>query len=371
MKRNRWAGLIGAFILLVFTSGIPATQPQWKGTTTKENGATVVKNPKAPVYQDPILVLKEELTLGGPSASGDYAFTSLRAAAIGDDGTIFAMDDREGQIKIFDRGGKYIKTFGRKGQGPGELNLPSSISINRGKGEIMIQEVSRRLSYFGLDGSFLRNQSMKETWGLRARVDSKGNIVIQEAIMDPKDPRYVTKKFDPELKLLAELAKSPAPTPQVFNPLMAVSYWTIDDQDNIVYGYPKTYEIDIFGPSHSIVKRILKDYDPVEISEAEKEAQRKSIAADGVSLKLAFDKYYPAFRRFFLSDRGHIFVQTWEKTKDGKFIHDIFDSEGHFLARMPLAPFGIEIKKGKYYALEEDADGYQSLKRYSVEWKIK
>lgn len=349
-----------------------AALPQWKGTITKEGGVTVVKNPKAPAYQDPILGLKEELSLGGPDASGDYSFTSLRAAAIGDDGTIYAMDDREGHIKIFDRSGKYSKTVGRKGQGPGELNLPMTISINRAKKEIMIQEASRRLSYFGLGGSFLRNQSMKETWGLRARVDSKGNIVIQEAIMDPKDPRYVTKKFDPELKLLAELAQSPAPRPQVFNPLMAVSYWTIDKDDNVIYGYPKNYEIDFFGPSHSIVKKILKDYDPIEITEAEKEAERKDIASAGVGdMKLEFDKAHPAFRRFFLSDQGHIFVQTWEKAKDGKFIHDIFDPEGRFLSRIPLALNGLEIRDGKYYAVEEDADGYQSLKRYSVEWKIK
>jgi hypothetical protein len=346
-------------------------QAQWKGTITREDGVTVVKNPKEPIHKDSIFDLKEDFALGGANAAGDYAFTSIRTAAIGDDGTLYVMDDRDGHVKIFDRAGKYVKTFGRKGQGPGELNLPNSISINRGKGEIMIQEISRRLSYFGLDGSFLRNQSMKEVWGLRGRVDSKGNIVLQEAIMDPKDPRYVTKKFDPELKLLAELAKSPAPTPQVFNPLMAVSYWTIDNDDNVVYGYPKTYEIDIFGPTHSILKKILKDYDPVEITEAEKEAERKDIASAGVNLKLEFDKFHSAFQRFFLSDLGHIFVETWEKTKEGKTIHDIFDAEGRFLSRIPLALNGLEIRDGKYYAVEEDADGYQSLKRYSVEWKIK
>jgi hypothetical protein len=364
-----------AAIVLVFSLGIAINaliaQTQWKGTITNEGGVAIVKNPKEPIHNESILVLKEDFALGGPNATGDYGFNSLRTASIGDDGTIYALDDREGHVKMFDRAGKFVKTFGRKGQGPGELNLPNSISINRGKGEIMIQEVSRRLSYFGLDGSFLRNQSMKEVWGLRGRVDSKGNIVLQEAIRDPKDPRYVTKKFDPNLKLLAELAKSPAPSSQVFNPLMAVGYWTIDEDDNVVYGYPKTYEIDFFGPSHSIVKKIFKDYDPVEITEAEKEAERKDIASAGVSMKLEFDKFHPAFRRFFLSDRGHIFVESWEKTKEGKTIHDIFDAEGRFLCRIPLALNGIEIRNGKYYALEEDADGYQSLKRYSVGWKIK
>ena len=57
--------------------------------------------------------------------------------------------------------------------------------------------------------------------------------------------------------------------------------------------------------------------------------------------------------------------------KDGKFIHDIFDADGRFIGRVPLKPFGIEILKGKYYALEEDEDGYQAVKRYAVTWTVK
>ncbi len=355
-----------------FAAGVLIARDQWKGRITQEGGVTVVRNPKAPISNDPALSLKQDFALGGPDATGDSAFNQIRTAAIGDDGSIYVLDGKESHVKIFDAAGKYIKTFGRKGQGPGELSSPLGLSINRVKKEIVIPEINRRLSFFRLDGSFIKNQSMKETWGLRARVDSKGNIVMQEAIMDPKDPHYVTKKFDPDLKLIAELTESPAPTPQVFNPLMAVSYWTIDEQDNVVYGYPKTYEIEVFGPSNAIVKKILKDYDPVEITEAEKDEQRKIISADGMgNMKLEFDKVHPAFRRFFLSDQGHLFVETWEKTKDGKTVHDIFDADGRFLSRIALTLSGIEIRNGKYYALEEDAEGYQSIKRYSVEWKVK
>ena len=372
MRKARWIVLWTVFVLGIGLSEDIAGQPQWKGSVTKEGSVIVVKNPKEPIYKTPILSLKEDFALGGPNATGDYAFNQIRTTAIGDDGTIYVLDGREGHVKMFDASGKYLKTFGRKGQGPGELDSPLALSIVRPKKEIMVQEISRRLSFFTLDGRFLRNQSMKDTWGLRARVDSKGNIIVQEAVLDPKDPRYITKKFDADMKLIAELAKSPAPTPSVFNPLMAVSFWTIDDDDLIVYGYPKTYELKFFGPSNTVVKKIIRDYAPVEITEAEKEEQRKDLARGEMgSLKLEFDKYHPAFRRFFLSDLGRIFVQTWEKTKDGLYIHDIFDADGRFLARLPLALNGIEIRNGKYYALEEDAEGYQSVKRYSVEWKIK
>jgi len=372
MKRIGSTVVYPTLAILLLSTLFYAAQTPWKGKITKEGDVTIVKNPKDPIYKDPILTLKEDFALGGPNAHGDNSFNQIRTAAIGDDGTIYVVDGKESHVKMFDASGKYLKTFSRKGQGPGELQSPSAISINRTKKEILIQEISRRLSYFAMDGTFLRNQSLKEVWALRARVDSKGSIVATEAIMDPKEPRYLTKKFDADMKLIAELAKSPAPTPSVFNPLMAIAYWTIDKDDNIVYGYPKTYEIQFFGPSNSVIKKIIRDYDPVEITEAEKEEQRKGIANDGMGdLKLEFDQYHPAFRRFFLSDLGHIFVQTWEKTKDGLTVHDIFDASGRFLARIPLPVTGIEILDGKYYALEEDNEGYQMIKRYSVTWLVK
>jgi hypothetical protein len=58
-------------------------------------------------------------------------------------------------------------------------------------------------------------------------------------------------------------------------------------------------------------------------------------------------------------------VQTYEETEDGKkTIHDIFDSAGRFLARVPLRTRNFVLKKGKLYTIEEDQDGYYSVKRY-------
>jgi len=65
-----------------------------------------------------------------------------------------------------------------------------------------------------------------------------------------------------------------------------------------------------------------------------------------VRYRARISRYHSAYDRFFLSDLGHIFVRTWEKAKDGKRVHDIFDAEGRFIGRIPLKPSGIEILKG-------------------------
>jgi hypothetical protein len=64
---------------------------------------------------------------------------------------------------------------------------------------------------------------------------------------------------------------------------------------------------------------------------------------------------------------GRLFVATWEKSgKDS--VYDVFDADGRYVARLSLPFRAISFKRGKLYCIEEDADGYQDVTRYSVNW---
>lgn len=360
--------LVGAAMSLLFGAAASA-QPQWKGTIVKEGDVTVVKNLKEPLYKTPVLELEEELSLGGAEADGEYAFGRIRHVVVDDAGTIFVLDSQASHVKVFDSSGKYVRTIGREGQGPGELDDPMTLSFNRATGELAVHQSSRRMSYFKADGTFLRHLSLTNMWALRGQVDSKGIIYITEGIVDPNGPRYELKKLDATANVIATLASSPAPTPKKFDPFMAIGYWVLNDDENLIYGYPLTYEIQVIGgESGKPLRKIMKDHNPVPITDKEKEERSKDIPP---SIVPAFSKYHSAYYRFFASDTGHLFVQTWEKTKDGQSVHDIFDPEGRFIGRVPLKPSGVGILKGKYYALEEDEDGYQTVKRYALTWTVK
>ncbi|MBE3111010.1 MAG: 6-bladed beta-propeller [Acidobacteria bacterium] len=374
MKINRGSVLVIGLALLAFMTAAEASaQVKWKGTVVKEGGVTVVRNPKEPLYKTLVLELKEDLSLGGPEAQGDYAFSQIRTFIVDDAGSIYVLDQQSSHVKVFDASGKYLRTIGRQGQGPGELDRPRMLSINRVRGEISVLELSRRMSFFKLDGTFLRHVSFKEIWALYGHVDSKGHIYVTEGIVEEKDPRYEVKMLGPDASLIAMLARSPAPVRHGgrLTAFTAIGYFVVDGDDHLVYGYPLTYEIQYFGPaSPELFKKVTREYDPVAITEEEKREREKDVQPNS-GLVLDFPKYHAAYYRFFLSDLGHVFVQTWEKTKDGKSIHDIFDAEGRFIGRVPLKPSGVEILKGKYYALEEDEDGYQTVKRYAVTWTVK
>jgi hypothetical protein len=372
--RQRVVLLVGLGLIVSVAATVSAAAPQvkWEGTVAKEGDVTVVKNPKEPIYKTPVLELKEDLSLGGPDAQGDSAFDQIRQFIVDDAGAVYVLDQRASHIKVFDASGKYVRTIGRKGQGPGELEYPMTLSMNRATGELAVQLQSRGLVFFKTDGTFLRNLSLKGMLGGRSRVDSQGQIYVLEIAMDGSGSRYKTKKLAPDGSLLATISETPTPTGpgNTTKAFIPVAYFQISRDDRLVYGYPETYEIQLYGPVEAeVLRKIRREYDPVAVTEEEK-AERKKDVPPGYTREFEFPKNHPAYSRFFLSDLGHLFVQTYEKAEEGRFIHDIFDAEGRFIGRVPLKPSGLEILKGKYYALEEDEDGYQYIKRYAVTWKV-
>jgi len=88
-------------------------------------------------------------------------------------------------------------------------------------------------------------------------------------------------------------------------------------------------------------------------------------------MKLETLKCHPAYQDLTVDDEGRIFVQTWEKNKDSAaFYFDVFDSDGRYIAKIPMKFQPNIWKKGKLYSIEEDEEGYQVVKRYKVTWKI-
>lgn len=367
-------------ILLIGLAAVVAPavpQAKWKGAVAREGDVTVVRNPKEPLYKAPVLELKEELSIGGAQAQGDPVLARIRQVVVDDTGTMYVLDEQASDVKVFDASGKYLRTIGRKGQGPGELEFPMTLSLNRAAGELDVQLQTRGIVVFKTDGTYLRQQSLKGLIAGRGRVDSRGQVYVLEIVMDDNGSSYVTKKLGPDGSLLATISETPAPAgkggsgARVLRAFLPVPYFLIDREDRFVYGYPETYEIQLYGPANTqAARKIRREHDPVAVT-AEERADLEKQVPPGMKVELRIPKDHPAFARFFLSDLGHIFVQTYEKADGGKLVHDIFDAEGRFVGRISLKGIGLEILKGKYYALEEDEEGYQYVKRYAATWLVR
>ena len=281
--------------------------------------------------------------------------------------SIYVLDYKEAEIKVFDNNGEYLKTIGRAGQGPGELASPYSICVTV-QGQIVVQDLNNhRMIYYSLDGKYLKSISTAELIMVGSWVDSKGNIIGLISISRPEKQTIELNKFDSDLNPLnSYYSFSRSRRGSGFNPFMPELCWAVDRNDFVICGYPETYEFRIFNSEGRIDRKIIKDDEPVRITSDDLERAKKRLPGP---MKLETPKYHPAYQDLTVDEKRRIFVQTWEKTKDkSSFYFDVFDSEGIYIAKIPMKFQPSIWKNGKLYTIEEDEEGYQVVKRYKVTW---
>jgi len=362
---------LSASIMLASFGGQKA---EWKGKIEKEDGVLVVKNPKKPMYGEDVFSIKEELSIGEAEGNEEYMFSRAGDIAVDEEEKIYVLDIKESHIKVFNKNGEYLKTIGKEGQGPGEMRSPRSLVITPHQ-EILVNDPSaRKIHFFTLDGDFLRAVSQTKMWGFSSpKADRKGNIVAGYMIPD-QEVTYDLKKFDSQLKDLFTIFSTKVLKYPYLNPFFPRCYWEVTKEDHIIWGFPDKYELNVLNPEGKLLKKIVKDHTPIKITQEEKDdiinetfGGYDNLSSDA---KLLWDKHHNAFRYLSLDEAGRIFVRTYEKAADGKtYYYDVFDSEGKYIAKIPLKARPIVWKMDKLYTIEEDEEGFQMVKRYQVGWK--
>jgi DNA-binding beta-propeller fold protein YncE len=98
------------------------------------------------------------MTLGKKGVSGDGPdrFNSPTDVAVAPNGDIFVSDGHvNSRIVKFSKDGTFIKAWGRRGDGPGEFNVPHTIFFDS-RGRLLVGDRSnRRIQIFDQDGQFL------------------------------------------------------------------------------------------------------------------------------------------------------------------------------------------------------------------------
>jgi hypothetical protein len=75
-----------------------------------------------PVYQ-----LREEWRTVSDESSRDMQLTAVTGLRVLPDGRIVTVHRSEALLRVFDSTGKFLQTVGRRGQGPGEFQMPSGV----------------------------------------------------------------------------------------------------------------------------------------------------------------------------------------------------------------------------------------------------
>jgi streptogramin lyase len=101
------------------------------------------------------------MTLGkaGVAAEGPDTFNGPTDVAVAPNGDIFVSDghvaNSNGRVVKFSKDGKFIKTWGKKGSGPGELDTPHSIAMDSQGRVFVADRANSRIQIFDQGGRFL------------------------------------------------------------------------------------------------------------------------------------------------------------------------------------------------------------------------
>lgn len=167
-------------------------------------------------------------TIGG--TSGDSRLVRPTGMALDwNTRRLYLTDTLRHQVLVFGLDGSLIRVIGRRGNGPGEFNFPTALTLSKGK-VYVVDAMNFRIQTITLEGQFVgafgelgdQTGTLNRPKGIAA--DTEGNLYVVDAVFE------TVQVFDPKGRLLYYFG-STGTKPGQFQVPTGIS---IDDR-NIIY----------------------------------------------------------------------------------------------------------------------------------------
>ncbi|NQT80049.1 MAG: 6-bladed beta-propeller [Candidatus Aminicenantes bacterium] len=380
------------FSVLIMAILSEGQKAKWEGTIEKEDGVKVIKNPKTPLYGEIELELEKDLVIGGEDVNENYMFRRVSDIEIDEEGNIYVLDSRECRIQIYDKDGKYLKTIGRKGEGPGEFQRAGRMTLSA-KGKLYVNEY-KKIIIFSEDGTFEKNVNTdfhlssylvtnEENFLGWSFIRTEEGNTLDVILIDSSGKRIDTIASFPDPSVVLTKAVSGGGAISVggsppYSP--GLLFCPLSDELGI-YGYSTEYKLGVVNSSGEIVFIIEKDEkrQPTSRKEENEYLEKMIERSKGGGIQWSrgdlrklhgFAKYKPFFSLIMNDDEGHIFLAkpkpVVKEEEDTYF--DFFNKEGYYLYKIKIHEISPKvIKKGYLYTFRQDEDtGYYIIERYKI-----
>ena len=110
----------------------------------------------------PSVVFEETLRIGSddPEAPDHQLYSQVAAVTVDSSGTIYAVDARNGGVRVYDADGTFQRTIGERGQGPGAFRGASAMHVNA-EGHLLVADPGQsRITAFAPSGTLLDTYSL-------------------------------------------------------------------------------------------------------------------------------------------------------------------------------------------------------------------
>jgi hypothetical protein len=381
-------------LLCIVLFAIQCGQKQDAVEVISEGGIEVVLNHIAPYQiegESSRLDLVHEFSLSlGDEKLAEIGVVDIYGFEITSKGDIFILGPparSDNHVFKFDMSGNFVKAFGPKGQGPGELQYPTYLKINS-KDELPVLDIfGSKLVLFNQNGEVISERKLDVKLNGRSGVvyplDS-GRYVIVRVEPDPSGEfgNQILSLVDSNFDEIRELDRFRNYYPQQASKYKLpqdIFWWTISARGDIYVGNTERgYEITRYDSSGKPTKIVRKEFIQVPVPEEIKEKALGPIPEDHPMRKtLYFADHMPPFEFFFLDDKERLYVMTSEK-EGSRSICDIFSDEGVFIGRRALnASFNrfnkygtqVLVRNDTFIYVQVNEAGYKELVRCKLNWE--
>lgn len=350
MKETIIFGIL-IFFLIFFSCG-KKEENGYPIKIKKVDNVIYIDNPGYPKNLTKEFNLKEELSIGNET-DDNYLFLKVRKLFVDDQGNIFVLDSGRCLVQIFDENGRYIRSIGRKGKGPGEFLRPYDLIVDIKKIIHILDGKNRKISCYHLNGTFISDLRLKDGSPSSFFLDPKGFYFVKYSITgNTGEEKNKIVKYTLNGNRLLQSKEFLESKREIYRKGGFVltfkahfdlkGYFAYDQKESFYYGSSDRYEIILFNTNFEKLKIIRKrDHKRIKVTREEikdvKEGFKENLKRRGIFFDfgtLKFPEYREIFSGIWLDDRNRILINT--TTKEDKAHIDIYNSEGIYLEKMVI-----------------------------------
>jgi hypothetical protein len=404
--------LIGLGLTTALVACGGESKSEWQGSVTDSAGVTIVQNPATGLWGPGAgWTVKEALRIGSAEGDPDYQFGMLAGIAVASDGRIVVADQQGQHLKVFSADGKYERTIGKAGSGPGELGLGiSALVIGPGDTIFVADLGNQRVNIYLLDGTFVRSfpVDMRQGIPLRWEGTRDGRIVSQvrqvqfpgaPPVADSSDAIVVRNSDgtvgDTLMRVPSGKTFSLGGQRPELNFFAAEPAWALYGP-GLLYGVNNTYRIGVYGPGGIAERIIEKPFEAQAVTDGDQKAivgalerlwKRFGVpqaAVARIKETIKFADRYPAYAQLLEGPDGSVWVQRIQSPSAlppgmqesynpqldlGSPDWDVFDVGGRYLGvvKMPARFQPVRFIGNEIYGIQRDELDVQYVVKLTIQ----
>jgi hypothetical protein len=341
--------------------------------------------------------LVPDLRIGMVDGPPEYMFSQVAALALGPGDTIYVLDQGDKAVTAYDPQGRFVRRFGREGDGPGEFRAPGSMAAGR-DGLLVYDWRPRRLTRFSWTGEVVSTVLVEQWTPFGANLRMVGDTAFtlgmtggQSAPPRPTDGRFWLVRFSTAGAVLDTLIADQGGESVVHRrensvtvfgaPFARGPRWDVAPDGRVAYGRGDAYVIDLYAnaPDVRLVARVRRTEPSLEATEADRSAYREPYQRPSlpeatrrrhaeILETVSYPATWPAYTQLLFDAAGRLWVRRPVHAGESVIPRDVFTPEGVYLGEVtfPGRLNVLLIGDDAVYGVERDELDVPAVVRYRI-----